>query len=118
MIDWSRRRVLGSLGAIAAPAAFGFGAGLVARSLPAAGGGSGPTPGPYTPAGLTGLPDPALEWHGFSSLEMELRYGGADLQRLIGHARHLSAGYFAEPLDLEALLSRPYDDLRPCRLRP
>ena len=85
MIDWSRRRVLGSLGAIAAPAAFGFGSGLVARSLPALGGGdSGPTtPGPYTPAGLTGLPDPARERHGFSSLEMELRYGSADIQRRI-----------------------------------
>ncbi|HJO02991.1 MAG TPA: hypothetical protein QGG47_03335 [Acidobacteriota bacterium] len=40
-------------------------------------------PGEYTPAGLTGLPDATREQRGFSSLEMELRYGGGDVQRRI-----------------------------------
>ena len=61
MIDWSRRRVLGSLGAIAAPASLGFAGELLRRSLPEAPWERIETmkPGPCTPARLAGLPDPA-----------------------------------------------------------
>ncbi len=114
MIEWSRRRVLGGLGAIAAPAAFGVGGGLVTRSLAesAGPGMGGARPSPYTPAGLVGLPDAAREQRGFSSLEMELRYGSADVQRrLLAATPPLRSGARFPWAEFGQLLNQRFSDL-------
>ena len=78
MSAYTRRRILGGLGAVAAPLALGANArDLLAAGTPASAWGA------QRPRRLVGSPDPAIEYHGFDSVEMELAYGGEEARRRI-----------------------------------